>query len=174
MTEHLYSALDELVPRFDHEQGDWSRVVADARARRPTPRASRSPDISTERSRSRRWLTGRRLAVIAIAVVAIATPLIAVSGHDWWSFVGPLLMSFLLLRVSGVALLERDIGGRRPAFLMRCALSTMARSSLPGSLSMSRKCLGPCDRVRFDIARQLAFAAGTVVARNRAAARPIP
>jgi steroid 5-alpha reductase family enzyme len=28
----------------------------------------------------------------------------------------PLLMSFLLLRVSGVTLLERDIGGRRPAY----------------------------------------------------------
>ncbi|MFN8545517.1 MAG: DUF1295 domain-containing protein [Candidatus Binatia bacterium] len=38
------------------------------------------------------------------------------AGGGWWSFVGPLLMSFLLLRVSGVALLEKDIGQRRPAY----------------------------------------------------------
>jgi steroid 5-alpha reductase family enzyme len=34
----------------------------------------------------------------------------------WWSVVGPLAMSFLLLKVSGVALLEKDIGERRPAY----------------------------------------------------------
>lgn len=42
--------------------------------------------------------------------------LIAVAGGAWWSFIGPLLMSVLLLRVSGVKLLERDIGERRPAY----------------------------------------------------------
>jgi steroid 5-alpha reductase family enzyme len=42
--------------------------------------------------------------------------LIAVAAGGWWAVVGPLLMSFLLLRVSGVALLERDIGKRRPAY----------------------------------------------------------
>jgi steroid 5-alpha reductase family enzyme len=42
--------------------------------------------------------------------------LFASAAGGWWSFVGPLLMSFLLLRVSGVALLESDIGGRRPAY----------------------------------------------------------
>lgn len=34
----------------------------------------------------------------------------------WWALVSPLLMSFLLLRVSGVALLEQDIGNRRPEY----------------------------------------------------------
>ena len=33
-----------------------------------------------------------------------------------WTLIGPALMSFLLLRVSGVALLERSIGRRRPAY----------------------------------------------------------
>ena len=33
-----------------------------------------------------------------------------------WSFVSPLIMSVLLLKVSGVALLEKDIGERRPAY----------------------------------------------------------
>jgi steroid 5-alpha reductase family enzyme len=42
--------------------------------------------------------------------------LIGVAAGGWWAIVGPLLMSFLLLRVSGVALLERDIGERRPAY----------------------------------------------------------
>jgi steroid 5-alpha reductase family enzyme len=42
--------------------------------------------------------------------------LLAVAGGGWWSFPAPLLMTVLLLRVSGVALLERDIGERRPAY----------------------------------------------------------
>lgn len=42
--------------------------------------------------------------------------LIALAGGGWWVVVSPLLMSFLLLRVSGVTLLERDIGQRRPAY----------------------------------------------------------
>ncbi|NBX40865.1 MAG: DUF1295 domain-containing protein [Gammaproteobacteria bacterium] len=41
---------------------------------------------------------------------------IALSAGAWWSIPGPLLMSVLLLRVSGVHLLERDIGERRPAY----------------------------------------------------------
>jgi len=42
--------------------------------------------------------------------------LIALSAGAWWSIVGPLLISFLLLRVSGVTLLEKDIGNRRPQY----------------------------------------------------------
>jgi steroid 5-alpha reductase family enzyme len=42
--------------------------------------------------------------------------LIALAAGGWWSVAGPLLMSFLLLEVSGVALLEKDIGERRPAY----------------------------------------------------------
>ncbi len=42
--------------------------------------------------------------------------LIAVAAGAWWSLPGPLLMTFLLLKVSGVALLEKDIGDRRPAY----------------------------------------------------------
>jgi steroid 5-alpha reductase family enzyme len=33
-----------------------------------------------------------------------------------WTLLSPALMTFLLLRVSGVALLEKDIAGRRPAY----------------------------------------------------------
>lgn len=42
--------------------------------------------------------------------------LVALSAGAWWSIVGPLIMSFLLLRFSGVRLLESDIGQRRPAY----------------------------------------------------------
>lgn len=42
--------------------------------------------------------------------------LIAVSAGAWWTLFGPLLLSFFLLRVSGVSLLEQDITERRPAY----------------------------------------------------------
>ena len=42
--------------------------------------------------------------------------LFAVAAGGWWSIISPLLMTFLLLRVSGVALLEKDIAERRPAY----------------------------------------------------------
>jgi steroid 5-alpha reductase family enzyme len=42
--------------------------------------------------------------------------LMALSAGAWWTVFAPLLMTFLLLRVSGVALLEKDIGERRPAY----------------------------------------------------------
>jgi steroid 5-alpha reductase family enzyme len=42
--------------------------------------------------------------------------LVALAAGAWWSIAGPLIMSFLLLRFSGVRLLERDIGERRPAY----------------------------------------------------------
>jgi len=42
--------------------------------------------------------------------------LLAFSAGAWWTVVSPLLMTFLLLRVSGVALLEKDIGVRRPRY----------------------------------------------------------
>ena len=42
--------------------------------------------------------------------------LMGAAAGAWWSFVGPLLMSVLLMRVSGVTLLEKDIGERRPKY----------------------------------------------------------
>ncbi|MEP6885785.1 MAG: DUF1295 domain-containing protein [Gammaproteobacteria bacterium] len=42
--------------------------------------------------------------------------LLAAAAGAWWSFIGPLLMSALLMRVSGVTLLEKDIGERRPKY----------------------------------------------------------
>ena len=42
--------------------------------------------------------------------------LLALSAGAWWTVVSPLLMTFLLLKVSGVAMLEKDIGSRRPRY----------------------------------------------------------
>ena len=42
--------------------------------------------------------------------------LFAVAAGGWWTVASPLLMSFLLLKVSGVALLEKTIGTRRPGY----------------------------------------------------------
>ncbi len=48
--------------------------------------------------------------------------LIALSAGAWWSIVGPIVMTVLLLRVSGVALMEKHIGKRRPEYdaYIRC------------------------------------------------------
>jgi steroid 5-alpha reductase family enzyme len=42
--------------------------------------------------------------------------LVALSAGAWWTIFAPLLMTFLLLKVSGVVLLEQDIAERRPAY----------------------------------------------------------
>ena len=42
--------------------------------------------------------------------------LIALAGGAWWTVIGPALISFFLLKVSGVTMLEADIGDRRPAY----------------------------------------------------------
>ncbi|MFK8014349.1 MAG: DUF1295 domain-containing protein [Gammaproteobacteria bacterium] len=41
---------------------------------------------------------------------------IALGAGAWWALPGPVIMSFFLLKVSGVALLEKDIGERRPKY----------------------------------------------------------
>ena len=42
--------------------------------------------------------------------------LIALAAGGWWTHRLAVLMSVLLLKVSGVTLLEKDIGERRPAY----------------------------------------------------------
>ena len=42
--------------------------------------------------------------------------LVALGAGAWWTLFAPLAMTFLLLRVSGVVLLEKDIAERRPAY----------------------------------------------------------
>lgn len=42
--------------------------------------------------------------------------LFALSGGAWWAFAGPLLLTYLLLKFSGVTLMEQTIIERRPAY----------------------------------------------------------
>jgi steroid 5-alpha reductase family enzyme len=62
------------------------------------------------------WRYTRHPNYFGEAVLWWGIYLIALSVGAWWSFVGPLLLTFLLLRVSGVSLLEKDIEQRRPAY----------------------------------------------------------
>jgi steroid 5-alpha reductase family enzyme len=41
---------------------------------------------------------------------------IAFAAGGWWTAFSPVVMTVLLLKVSGVTLLEKDIGERRPAY----------------------------------------------------------
>ncbi len=62
------------------------------------------------------WGLSRHPNYFGEACVWWGAYLIAVSAGAWWSIPGPLLITFLLLRVSGVAMLEKDIGERRPEY----------------------------------------------------------
>lgn len=42
--------------------------------------------------------------------------LVSLGTGAWWTLASPLLMTVLLLKVSGVTMLEQDIGERRPAY----------------------------------------------------------
>jgi steroid 5-alpha reductase family enzyme len=42
--------------------------------------------------------------------------LLGLGTGAWWALASPVLMTVLLLKVSGVSLLERDIGERRPEY----------------------------------------------------------
>ncbi len=62
------------------------------------------------------WRYSRHPNYFGDCVVWWGMWLVAAAAGDWWTVVGPLLMTILLLRVSGVALLERTIGKRRPEY----------------------------------------------------------
>jgi steroid 5-alpha reductase family enzyme len=53
---------------------------------------------------------GESLIWWGLFLIALATP------HGWWALISPLVITFLLLKVSGVTLLEKDIVERRPEY----------------------------------------------------------
>jgi steroid 5-alpha reductase family enzyme len=63
--------------------------------------------------------------------------LFAVSSGGWWTILSPFMMSFLLLRFSGVALLEKDIHERRPAYRDYIARTNAFIPGKPRNLSTS-------------------------------------
>ena len=86
MTDYLDAAVDELVPGFADEQGDWEAVVRDAAARRAAEAGeARRPGVAS--GDTRRRAGRRRLVLAAILVAAIAVPLAAVgASENWWFF----------------------------------------------------------------------------------------
>lgn len=65
------------------------------------------------------WRYSRHPNYFGEACVWWGLGLMGLAGGGWphaWSLASPLLMTVLLLRVSGVTLLEQDIGERRPAY----------------------------------------------------------
>lgn len=63
------------------------------------------------------WRYTRHPNYFGDALVWWGQGLVGASTGAWWSLVGPALMTFLLVRVSGVSLLEKDIAGRRPEYV---------------------------------------------------------
>lgn len=55
--------------------------------------------------------------------------LISLAGGAWWAIISPILMTLLLLKVSGVSLLEKDIVERRPDYV---AYIKRTNSFIPG------------------------------------------
>ena len=82
MSDYLSSVLDELVPTFADDDGDWGRVVADAGAETPTTTAHLWPVDATassaahhpgrHRRRQARWLTRRRAVATALTALMAA------------------------------------------------------------------------------------------------------
>ncbi len=88
-------------------------AVADAQL----ARFLRRPDSSEAVMDSGIWRYSRHPNYFGDACFWWGIWLIALeTGSAWWTAVGPALMTLFLLRVSGVALTERTITGRRPGY----------------------------------------------------------
>ena len=62
------------------------------------------------------WRYSRHPNYFGDSVVWWGIYLVAAAAGAWWTVAGPLLMTTLLLRVSGVTVLERTIAKRRPGY----------------------------------------------------------
>jgi TolB protein len=90
MSDYLSSVLDELVPTYADEDGDWERVVADAGAATPTTTAqpwlvdTAAPSVAPRPRPGRQpaqWLTRRRLvasAVTALLAMLLVAPALGI------------------------------------------------------------------------------------------------
>lgn len=61
--------------------------------------------------------------------------IIAAAAGGWWTIFAPLLITFLLLKISGVALMEKSIGERRPGYREYMINTNAFFPGLPRSLS---------------------------------------
>ena len=62
------------------------------------------------------WRYSRHPNYFGEACVWWAFYLLALAGGAWWAIISPVLMTLLLLKISGVSLLESTIVERRPAY----------------------------------------------------------
>jgi len=92
--------------------GTWFESVADQQL----ARFKANPDNHGKVMDRGLWRYTRHPNYFGEFVVWWGFYLMAVAAGGWWSLPGPLLMSVLLLKVSGVTMLEKDIGKRRPAY----------------------------------------------------------
>ncbi|NWG38545.1 MAG: DUF1295 domain-containing protein [Hydrogenophilaceae bacterium] len=65
--------------------------------------------------------------------------LIAASAGHAWTLVSPLLMTYMLLKISGVALLEKDLQARRPAYADYIRRTNAFVPGLPRDVTLRRK-----------------------------------
>ncbi len=92
--------------------GTWFEAVADAQL----ARFKADPGNRGKVMDSGLWRYTRHPNYFGEFCVWWGFYLLALGAGGWWSLPGPLLMSVLLLKVSGVAMLEQDIGERRPGY----------------------------------------------------------
>lgn len=66
--------------------------------------------------RSGLWARTRHPNYFGEAVLGWGIYLLALSAGTWWTIFAPALMTFLLIRVSGVALLEKSLAAEKPDY----------------------------------------------------------
>ncbi len=76
----------------------------------------KNPANSGRIMRSGLWAMSRHPNYFGEAVVWWGIGLLALPSGGWLSFVGPIMITFLLIKVSGVALLDAAMVKRRPAY----------------------------------------------------------
>ena len=91
-------------------------VAFEAVADRQLTRFRADPDNASRVMERGLWKLSRHPNYFGEFCVWWGLFLLAADAGGWWTAFSPVLMTILLLRVSGVALLERDIGERRPAY----------------------------------------------------------
>jgi steroid 5-alpha reductase family enzyme len=92
--------------------GMFFQVVGDHQLRR----FQRSSNTQSAVLDTGLWRYSRHPNYFGEALVWWGLYLLALSAGAWWALIAPVLMTTLLLRVSGVSLLEKDIAERRPAY----------------------------------------------------------
>jgi steroid 5-alpha reductase family enzyme len=93
-----------------------SGIVFEAIADRQLERFKENPDNHRRVLDTGLWRYSRHPNYFGECCVWWGFGLAALAVGAWWALASPLLMTWLLLKVSGVVMLESDIGERRPEY----------------------------------------------------------